>query len=212
LLFLFKKTAIFLKVAWLTAMITSEFCFLITILVLVLFLEIRSLLLLFLLKWSVARLKVNLSKSALIPVDLRGEVDQLAGRLGCGIGDLSLKYLGLPLGASFKLKAMWADLEDLMARRLAPWKRLYLSKGAKVTLIKSTLSNLSTYMLSLFHIPAHVVKRIEKIQRDFLWGGMNDETKFHLFEWAKVCSPIDEGGLGIRNLKRFNQALLGKWL
>jgi hypothetical protein len=26
-----------------------------------------------------------------------------------------------------------------------------------------------------------------------------------------VCSPIDEGGLGIRNMRRFNQALLGKW-
>jgi hypothetical protein len=117
---------------------------------------------------AVAGLKVNLSKSALIPVGLRGEVDQLAGMLGCGIGDLPLKYLGLPLGASFKLKAMWADLEDLMVRRLAPWKILYLSKGARVTLIKSTLSNLPTYMLSLFPIPAHVAKRIEKIQRDFL--------------------------------------------
>jgi hypothetical protein len=41
---------------------------------------------------------------------------------------------------------------------------------------------------------------------------MNDEVKFHLVEWAKVCSPIDEGGLGIRNVRRFNQALLGKWL
>jgi hypothetical protein len=161
---------------------------------------------------AVAGLKVNLSKSALIPVGLQGEVDQLAGMLGCGRGDLPLKYLGLPLGAPFKLKAMWADLEDLMARRLAPWKRLYLSKGARVTLIKSTLSNLPTYMLSLFPIPAHVAKRIEKIQRDFLWGGMNDESKFHLVEWAKVCSPIDEGGLGIRDLRRFNQALLGKWL
>jgi hypothetical protein len=27
-----------------------------------------------------------------------------------------------------------------------------------------------------------------------------------------VCSPIDEGGLGIRNVRRFNQALLVKWL
>ena len=99
-----------------------------------------------------------------------------------------------------------------MARRLAPWKRLYLSKGARVTLIKSTLSNLPTYMLSLFPISAHVAKRIEKIQRDFLWGGMNDEVKFHLVDWAKVCSPIDEGGLGLRNMRRFNQALVGKWL
>jgi hypothetical protein len=58
-----------------------------------------------------------------------------------------------------------------MSQWLAPLKRMNLSKGARVTLIKSTLSNLLTYMLSLFHILAHVVKRIEKIQRDFLWEG-----------------------------------------
>jgi hypothetical protein len=81
----------------------------------------------------------GLSKSALIPVGSLVEVDQLASRLGCGTADLPLKYLGLPLGASFKLKAMWKDLEDLMARRLAPWKRLYLPKGGRVALIKSTL-------------------------------------------------------------------------
>ena len=30
--------------------------------------------------------------------------------------------------------------------------------------------------------------------------------------WDKVCSPIEMGGLGIRNLESFNQALFGKWL
>jgi hypothetical protein len=127
---------------------------------------------------AVAGLKVNLSKSALFPVGLVDNVGQLAGLLGCGSGEVPLKYLGLPLGASFKLKTMWAGLEDLMLRRLAPWKRLYLSKGGRVTLIKSTLSNMPTYLLSLFPIPADVAKRIEKIQRDFLWGGMNDEFKY----------------------------------
>jgi hypothetical protein len=161
---------------------------------------------------AVSGLKVNLFKSDLIPVGSLDGVNQLAGLLGCGISSLPLRYLGLQLGASFKLKSMWMELEDLMARRLAPWKRMYLSKGGRVALIKSTLSNLPTYMLSLYPIPAQVAMRIEKIQRDFLWGGLNDEVKLHLVEWDKVCSPLDEGGLGIRNIRRFNQALLGKWL
>jgi hypothetical protein len=57
-----------------------------------------------------------------------------------------------------------------------------------------------------------VANRIEKLYRDFLWGGLGDEFKFHLVKWSKVCSPISEGGLEIRNLRTFNRALLGKWL
>ena len=45
-----------------------------------------------------------------------------------------------------------------------------------------------------------------------MWGGLRDEFKFHLVNREKVCSPISEGGLGIRKLRVFNQTLLGKWL
>jgi hypothetical protein len=62
-----------------------------------------------------------------------------------------------------------------MEHRLAGWKRLYLSKGCILTLIKSTLSNLPTYYLSLFPIPVGVANRLDKLQRDFLWGGIGDE-------------------------------------
>jgi hypothetical protein len=51
-----------------------------------------------------------------------------------------------------------------------------------------------------------------KLQRDFLWGGIGEEFEYHLISWAKVCSPISAEGLGIRNLRMFNCALLGKWL
>jgi hypothetical protein len=85
-------------------------------------------------------------------------------------------------------------------------------KGGRVTLIKSTLSNLPTYFLSLFSIPSSVASRIEKLHQDFLWGGIGEEFKYHLVSWSTVCSPISEGGLGIRNLRIFNKTLLGKWL
>jgi len=91
-------------------------------------------------------------------------------------------------------------------------EELYLSKGGTLTLIKSTLSNLPTYYLSLFPIPLGVTNRIEKLQRDFLWGGIKEEFKFHLVKRSTICFPIHYGGLGVRNLIKFNQALLGKWL
>ena len=96
--------------------------------------------------------------------------------------------------------------------RLAGWKCLFLSKGDRVTLIKSTLSNIPTYFLSLFPIPAFVANRIAKFQQNFLWGGLGDEPKFHLVKWVAVYAPLSPGGLGIRKVRLFNEALFGKWL
>jgi hypothetical protein len=86
-------------------------------------------------------------------VDNMGE---LTGILGCGTSSLPLKYLGLLLRTSYKAKSIWDVVVEKMERRLASWKRMYLSKGGRATLIKSTLSNLPTYFLSLFPIPTSV--------------------------------------------------------
>jgi hypothetical protein len=73
---------------------------------------------------------------------------------------------------------------------MAGWKRMYFSKGGRLTLLKSTLSNFPTYYLSLFPIPVDVANRPNKLQRDFLWGGIEDEAKFHLVNWNRICTPL----------------------
>lgn len=80
-------------------------------------------------------------------------MDRLAGILGCGVYSLPLKCLGLPLGFSFKAKSIWDGAVEKIKRWLASWKMMYLSKSGGVTLIKSTLSNSSTYFMSLFPFP-----------------------------------------------------------
>ena len=161
---------------------------------------------------AVSGLKINLSKSELVPVGNVPNVTALANILGCRVSALPLMYLGLPLGASFKKKSIWNAVVEKVEKRHAGWKRTYLSNGGRLTLIKSTLSSLPSYCLSLFPLPKSVACRIEKLQRDFLWGGIGDEHKYHLVNWHQVCTPLQYGGLGIRNLSTFNKALLGKWL
>jgi hypothetical protein len=57
---------------------------------------------------------------------------------------------------------------------------MYLSKGARVTLIKRTLSNLPTYFMSLIPLPMSVANCIGNLQRDFLWSVLGEEFKYHL--------------------------------
>ena len=91
-----------------------------------------------------------------------------------------------------------------MEKKLAGWKRLYLSKGGRLTLLKSTLSSLPTYYLSLFTILVAVADKLERIQRNFLWGSSEECFKNSLVAWEKVCSPLEVGGLGVRKLSHFN--------
>jgi hypothetical protein len=67
-----------------------------------------------------------------------------------------MTYLGLPLGANFKSKLIWDPILEKMERKLSSWQRMYLSKEGRITLIKSTLSSLPTYFMSLFPIPVSV--------------------------------------------------------
>ena len=133
---------------------------------------------------AISGLRINFNKSEMVPIGNVVNMASLAAIMGCKTISLPMNYLGLPLGANFKSKSIWDPILEKMERKLSGWQRMYLSKGGRVTLIKSTLFSLPTYFMSLFPIPVFVARRIDKIQRDFLWGGMGDEKKFHLVKWS----------------------------
>ncbi|CAM0901775.1 unnamed protein product [Alopecurus aequalis] len=58
------------------------------------------------------------------------------------------------------------------------------------------------------------IKRIDKVRRSFLWGfedGARGGGKC-MVNWKRICSPLNVGGLGIKDLKAFNRALRLRWL
>jgi len=165
----------------------------------------------FVLTWFEAVSGVNLAKSLLLLV---GEVDNiqlLPGFLGCNIDSFPSTYPVLPLGAIFKEKSIWDPIIGRFEERLLGWKARYLS-GGRLTLIKSVLSSIPIDFLSLFRIPSSVASKLEAIQSIFLWGSFGSDFKYHLVRWNIVKQPMTQGGLGVRDLRLFNEALLGKWL
>ena len=92
-------------------------------------------------------------------------IEVLASELGCKVGSLPSTYLGLPLGAPHKSVAVWDGVEERMRKRLALWKRRFISKGGRITLIWRTLVSMSIYLMSLLRMPRVVRLRFEKIQR-----------------------------------------------
>lgn len=161
---------------------------------------------------AVSSLQVNLRKSMLFRVGKVENIERLASYLGCSVGILLTTYLRFPQGAQNKNIAVWHPVVSRIQERLAGWKGSFLSKGGRVVLMKSALSSLSMYFLSLLPIPASVEKKIKSFQKEFLWGNSTNQNGTHLIAWNDICKPKRLGGLGITRIRDINKALLSKWL
>ena len=96
-------------------------------------------------------------------------------------------------------------------RTLAKWKQRKISFGGRVTLIQSVLTSIPIYLFYFFRVPKLVEDKLVRLQRRFLWGGGSDQNKIAWVSWKSVCLPKERGGLGLKDIKSFNTALLGKW-
>ncbi|GKV09906.1 hypothetical protein SLEP1_g21339 [Rubroshorea leprosula] len=160
----------------------------------------------------VSGLKINYNKSKLYGMNIEEEVYQhWAIFLNCKTGKLPMTYLGMPIGASLRSKDTWAELISKIGRKLAGWKNRFLSLGGHIVIINSVLTSLPVFLMSTYLLPDGVIKKIDAIRRKFLWGGCEERNKIAWVRWDKVCKDRKQGGMGIKDLRMFILALMGKW-
>ncbi|GFY91065.1 hypothetical protein Acr_07g0012610 [Actinidia rufa] len=103
---------------------------------------------------------------------------------------------------------------DIMINKISgyisAWAGANLSYAGRTELIKSVLQGVECFWLSILPTPAGVQAKIIKLCRNFLWSGKCNKNKRPLVAWRDITPPKIEGGLGIRNSKAWNKALLSK--
>ncbi|XP_021859944.2 uncharacterized protein [Spinacia oleracea] len=155
---------------------------------------------------------VNLDKTDVVfskCVDVNRR-DEIVTTLGVKEVAKHEKYLGLPTIIGRSKKAIFAALKERIWKKLQGWKEKLLSKPGKEVLIKAVAQVIPTYMMSIFRIPDGLIEEIHSIIARFWWGSNGTTRKMHWHSWESLCKPKAMGGLGFRDLKIFNQALLAK--
>ena len=99
--------------------------------------------------------------------------------------------------------------------RIPGWKKNLLSYAGREALVKSVLSAMPTYFLSVFKLPKWAIKEIDKLRCSFLWKG-DDPDRVRgghcLVKWQTCSRPKKWGGLGIKDLEKFGRASRLRWL
>lgn len=169
----------------------------------------------FLLKWFevISGLKVNFNKSCVYGLNLEEEeLEEMADILECKVGQLPIPYLGLRVVGRVSGVAVWKEVVDKVKKRLGRWEGNTVSMAGRITLIKSVLAALPLYNLSFLKLPRTIEKQLISLFSQFLWGGKEGVRMVAWVGWDKLCNPVEEGGLGVRDLGLFNVALRAKWV
>lgn len=64
-------------------------------------------------------------------------------------------------------------------------KKKFVSFGDRIVLLNSVLNAISIFYLSFMRLPVKVWRRLVRIQREFLWGGVGGGRKINWVSWKK---------------------------
>jgi hypothetical protein len=120
-------------------------------------------------------------------------------------------YLGAPLFNTRSRVKDFKYLQDKMEARLKGWRSKTLSWAGRSTLIKSVAQALPTYTFSTFDVPTMVCDKLDATIRRFWWNPKKEKGRFLAWRsWEHLCKPKSLGGLGFRQARTLNDAMLAK--
>jgi hypothetical protein len=160
-------------------------------------------------------LVTNMDKTQFYPIQCSHIDLEFLSQHNCKVTDFPCCYLGLPLHYKKLPRSFMHEVIQKIANRLPGWKRGLMSYPGREMLIKSVLSAMPTYFLSIFKMSKWGFRKIDKYKRGFLWKGHDYENirgGHCLVNWQKCSRPRWLGGLGIKELNKFSRSLRLKWL
>ncbi|KAL2223834.1 UNVERIFIED_CONTAM: putative mitochondrial protein [Sesamum indicum] len=131
--------------------------------------------------------------------------------LGFQEGHLPMRYLGLPLLSSRLFISTVSHFYLKLMHVLLDGKEYHYHMLGGYRSSNLYFSTLSLYWASAFILPKAVIKEVEKCLRTFLWKGTS-MTGYAKVAWKDICKPVEEGGLGIKDIGILNRALMTKKL
>lgn len=114
------------------------------------------------------------------------------------------------VGGNPNKKEFWDPILSNISKRCGRWKRSFLSRGERLSLIQSVLGAIPSYYFSLFKIPNGVATYIEQFIRGFWWKGCNEGGGGTLVAWDHGFRLKDKWGIVIGNIANKNKALVSK--
>ena len=117
--------------------------------------------------------------------------------------------LGLPALVGQSRMAAFRNIKDRVRKRLQDWKLKFLSQVSKEILLKSVVQTILTYGMSVFLLPKTLCIEINSLTQNFWWGHQ-EKSRVHWVNWSRMGLSKADGGMGFRDLRSFNLALLAK--
>jgi hypothetical protein len=159
-------------------------------------------------------LKINLHKSTVASISCTGlDMEEILQDFPGPRVNFPMQYLGLPLTLGRLRMVHLQYIQDRAKMRVAGWQGRLLNVAGRRELVRSVLSSLPVYLLTVLKTPKKFLKELDKLRKRFLWAGDEELTGGKCkVAWTKVCAPIINGGLGITELEKFSRALRLRWL